>query len=356
MPTGSRTARRVADTVRAAIARPAGGLSFAAYMQLVLYAPGLGYYVAGARKFGAAGDFVTAPELTPLFAQSLAVQIDAIRERSNGDVLELGAGTGQLAADLLAGRCVPMHRRRGAIASSSRRPTCAIGSATTIAQRAGALASRVEWIDALPARIDGAVVMNEVLDAVPVHVVARRDGFVVRARRRRSGRHARAGDRERSAMARCAGTPRRAFPRKATTQSELNPAAEALVESLGRRLRRGAMLIIDYGFPQARVLPSAARSRHADGALPASRACRPAALAGAVRPDRARRFHRRSPKRAFARIWTSRDSRRRRLSCSAAASSTACATSVRPTSRDYLREASACRRCSRRPRWASCSK
>ena len=92
----------VTAAVRASIAAAGGWLPFVAYMQIVLYAPGLGYYVAGARKFGEAGDFVTAPELTPLFAHSLAVQLIAIRERSSGDVLELGAGTGQLAADLVA--------------------------------------------------------------------------------------------------------------------------------------------------------------------------------------------------------------------------------------------------------------
>src|SRR5688572_27718799 len=217
-------------------------------MQLVLYEPGLGYYVAGARKFGAAGDFVTAPELTPLFAQSLAVQIDAIRERSNGDVLELGAGTGKLAADLLLSlRADASAAWRYRILEPS--PDLRARQRTTIAQRAGVFASRVEWIDSLPAHIDGTIVMNEVLDAVPVHVVARRagswfelgvedqDGSLMLAPRALVD-----GALRRHAAAR--------FPTEGDYQSELGLAAEALVESLGRRLRRGAMLIIDYGFPR----------------------------------------------------------------------------------------------------------
>ena len=238
---------RVRDAVRAAIGANGGWLSFMSYMQLVLYAPGLGYYVAGARKFGAAGDFVTAPELTPLFAQSLAVQIDAIRERSGGDVLELGAGTGKLAAEVLATLAEAKGPWRYRILEPS--PDLRARQQTTITQRAGTLASRVEWIDSLPAHIDGAIVMNEVLDAVPVHVLSRRAGswfelgVVEQDGSLALASHAIVdGALRRQAAAR--------FPEHGDYQSELGPAAEALVESLGRRLRRGAMLILDYGFPR----------------------------------------------------------------------------------------------------------
>lgn len=78
-----------------------GWLPFADYMAQVLYAPGLGYYAAGAQKFGAAGDFVTAPEMTPLFAQALAPQVAEIMAASAPEIIEVGAGSGQLAADLL---------------------------------------------------------------------------------------------------------------------------------------------------------------------------------------------------------------------------------------------------------------
>ena len=166
---------KVVASVRDAIAGNGGWLSFAAYMQIVLYAPGLGYYASGTRKFGPGGDFVTAPELTTLYGRSLAVQVDAIRRSTANDVLELGAGTGRLAADLLtfisAGEGSAWRYR---ILEPS--PDLRDRQRATIAERAPASLSRVEWIDTLPARIDGVVVMNEVLDALPVHVVVRREG------------------------------------------------------------------------------------------------------------------------------------------------------------------------------------
>ena len=94
--------RRLAEHIHAAIQQQGGRLSFAEYMQLALYAPGLGYYSAGARKFGAAGDFVTAPELSPLFAAAVARQCaEVLAKLAGGSVLELGAGSGVMAADLL---------------------------------------------------------------------------------------------------------------------------------------------------------------------------------------------------------------------------------------------------------------
>ncbi|HEY3461781.1 MAG TPA: class I SAM-dependent methyltransferase, partial [Casimicrobiaceae bacterium] len=94
---------RVAAHVRDAIERDGGFITFARYMDLVLYAPGLGYYVAGARKLGADGDFVTAPELTPLYGAALARQVDAILDATGcRDIVELGAGSGALAQAMLA--------------------------------------------------------------------------------------------------------------------------------------------------------------------------------------------------------------------------------------------------------------
>jgi SAM-dependent MidA family methyltransferase len=238
----------VAAAVRASIAANGGWLPFDAYMQLVLYAPGLGYYVAGARKFGAAGDFVTAPELTPLFAGSLAVQLGAIRERSGGDVLELGAGTGRLAADLLPSleASAPGAWRYRIVEPS---PELRDRQQATIERDAAPFATRVEWIDSMPEHIDGVILMNEVLDAIPVHVVVRRgaDWFERGVIDGLSGfafedRALGEGSLRRLAEAR--------FPSGADYESELNPAAEALIEDLGRRLRSGAILVIDYGFPR----------------------------------------------------------------------------------------------------------
>jgi SAM-dependent MidA family methyltransferase len=236
----------VVGRVNEAIARSGGWLSFAAYMQIALYEPGLGYYASGTRKFGTGGDFVTSPELTPLFGRSLAVQVDAIGRRSTNDVLELGAGTGRLAADLLAALEEQGARWRYRILEPS--PDLRDRQRATIRERAPALATRVEWIDTLPQCIDGIVVMNEVLDALPVHVVVRRAGqwyergVVGPPALALEDRPLGEGALRRLAQAR--------FPATIDYASELNPAAEALVTSLGQRLGSGALLIVDYGFPR----------------------------------------------------------------------------------------------------------
>src|SRR5262252_10926701 len=91
----------VAGCIREAIAAGGGWLPFARYMELALYAPGLGYYMAGARKLGRDGDFVTAPEISPLFGRTLARQLAPLVAGGLEEVLEIGAGSGALAADLL---------------------------------------------------------------------------------------------------------------------------------------------------------------------------------------------------------------------------------------------------------------
>src|SRR5262245_62778010 len=88
---------RVAAHLRGEIAASGGWISFARYMELALYAPGLGYYSAGARKLGRAGDFVTAPEISPLYGQTLARQVNQIVEAGFDEILEVDAGSGALA-------------------------------------------------------------------------------------------------------------------------------------------------------------------------------------------------------------------------------------------------------------------
>jgi SAM-dependent MidA family methyltransferase len=240
---------RVAAMVRDEIARSGGWITFARYMQLVLYAPGLGYYVAGARKFGGDGDFVTAPETTPLFAQALAAQVAPILAATTArEIVEFGAGNGALAADLLNALA-----RRGELPSRYAildvSPDLRERQRAEIAKRSGEQLARVEWIDVLPAQIDGAVVMNEVLDAIPPHLVLRRQGEwfergVALTERLRWEDRPLADD-----SLRAAATAR--FPASGDHLSEINPAAEALVEDVGRRMTGGAMLIMDYGFPEA---------------------------------------------------------------------------------------------------------
>ncbi|HVO87082.1 MAG TPA: SAM-dependent methyltransferase, partial [Casimicrobiaceae bacterium] len=158
----------VLSAVRAAISGHGGWITFAQYMQSVLYAPALGYYVAGARKFGAAGDFVTAPELTRLFGIACARQVgEVLAATGSREIVELGAGSGRLAADLMAG--LAAHHQlpqRYVIVEIS--PELRERQRATLAA-APMAADLVEWRNDLPDAIDGAIVMNEVLDAIPAH-------------------------------------------------------------------------------------------------------------------------------------------------------------------------------------------
>jgi SAM-dependent MidA family methyltransferase len=241
---------RVRDAIANAIDADGGFLPFDRYMQIALYAPGLGYYVAGARKFGAGGDFVTAPEVTALFGMTIGVQIAAILEATPGrQIVELGAGSGKLAADLLtmlAASGTPPARYQIVEVSSELRER----QRATLQRLAPSELSRVEWLTEIPASIAGVVVMNEVLDAVPPHLVARRAGaWLERGVTRHGNRFDWIERPLRSARLMMRAAAR--FPAGVDYLSEINPAAEALVELLGRRLAAGAMLIVDYGFPRA---------------------------------------------------------------------------------------------------------
>ena len=151
----------------------AGGvISFADYMNCALYEPGLGYYMAGAAKFGAEGDFITAPEVSPLFGQSLAVQIGEVLDTVGGSVLELGAGSGKLALSILGAiGMLPAWQIEMASAitfwslvpSWYKRQRQLLESALS----ADSVAS-VEWLDTVPADFQGVVLANEVMDALPV--------------------------------------------------------------------------------------------------------------------------------------------------------------------------------------------
>jgi SAM-dependent MidA family methyltransferase len=158
---------RVRELVAARIAAGSGFLSFADYMDAVLYAPGLGYYSAGAQKFGAAGDFVTAPELGRVFARCLArLARTALRQLGGGVILEVGGGSGALAAELLlALRDSPPERYLLLDVSGDLRER----QRQAIAARVPELLPRVAWLDALPAATwQGVLLANEVLDALPV--------------------------------------------------------------------------------------------------------------------------------------------------------------------------------------------
>ncbi len=170
--------RKLEALVRADIEARGGWISFARFMQLALYEPGLGYYSAGARKLGAAGDFVTAPEVAPVFSRCLARQCAEVLEGlRGGDILELGAGSGVMAAVLLEELArldrLPRRYRILDVSADLRERQQAM-----LAQSVPALVDRIEWLDRLPKSFAGVVLANEVLDAMPFERFVIRGGEV----------------------------------------------------------------------------------------------------------------------------------------------------------------------------------
>src|SRR3990167_8008710 len=173
-PEAAQHSAQLTEFIRRDIAEKGGWIPFARYMELALYAPGLGYYTAGAHKFGAAGDFVTAPELSPLFGRTLTRQAVEIMAASAPHILELGAGSGKLAADML-GELERLGGRPDSYAILEVSADLRARQQALLKTRLPHLLERVHWLDALPEKFSGAIVANEVLDALPVHLVHWRD-------------------------------------------------------------------------------------------------------------------------------------------------------------------------------------
>ena len=239
--------------IRREIDEHEGWIGFARFMEMALYEPGLGYYSAGAAKFGGAGDFVTAPEISPLFSRCVASQCaEVLAALGGGDILELGAGSGVMAADLLHELAAlgqpPRRYLILEVSADLRQRQCAL-----LAERAPAHFERIAWLDALPASLTGLIVGNEVLDAIPVERFRVQGGRVnalgvtwrghglgwseMRARRELA-MHVRS-------IERYVGEQ---FPRGYT--SEVNLRYDALLASLAGALTRGVMLFVDYGLPR----------------------------------------------------------------------------------------------------------
>ncbi len=231
--------------IRDAIAAQGGWLPFDDFMALALYAPGLGYYANDSRKFGhlpgSGSDFVTAPEMTPLFGQALAVAVaDAMDATGCDEVWEFGAGTGALASQLLGALGDRVKRYTIVDLSGSLRER----QARTVAERAPALAGRLRWVSELPAAVEGVVVGNEVLDAMPVALL-HWDGkhWFERGVTVTADTFAWA-DRPTELRLPVEG------PFVPGTVTELPRIAAGFIRTLAQRLRRGAAFFIDYGFPE----------------------------------------------------------------------------------------------------------
>jgi len=239
--------------VREEIERAGGWIGFARYMQLALYEPGLGYYSAGARKLGAAGDFVTAPEVAQVFSRCLAVQCEEVlRTLGGGDVLELGAGSGVMAAALLeelARRdCLPARYRILDVSADLRERQRA-----TLEAAVPHLLDRVEWLDRLPEGFTGIVVANEVLDAMPVERFVMRGGAVhalgvTWQLGRFEWSEARASGALTDAVRAIERDTGAAWPDGYA--SEINLGLGDWLAALAASLARGVLLFVDYGLPR----------------------------------------------------------------------------------------------------------
>ena len=241
-----------ADMLREEIARANGWLSFARFMELALYAPGLGYYAAGARKFGAAGDFVTAPEISSLFGQCLAVSIADVLRQTGGNVLELGPGSGKLASDILSALdglgALPGRYQLLEVSADLRER-----QQQALSLLPAHLSARAEWLAAIPQDFAGVIIANEVLDVVPVHLVTWGAGWIFER-----GVAVKDGNfiwqdvpaLPNELVAPVAAIQRDYFAGKPPESylTEIAPAVGGLVSSLAQALTHGALLCIDYGF------------------------------------------------------------------------------------------------------------
>jgi len=223
-----------------------GWIPFVRYMELALYAPRLGYYAGGSAKLGAAGDFVTAPETGALFARTLARQVAPLLEQ-HGEILEFGAGSGTLAAALLAelarlGVEMPSYLILEPSAEFAERQRTRLESA-------GA-AARVSWIERLPQRFHGVMIANEVVDAMPVHALTwTAQGVLERGVALHEGALAWAERPAKGAALAAAQAIAIELPPSGRFESEVNLFGRAWTRALARSLEAGALLVIDYGFP-----------------------------------------------------------------------------------------------------------
>ncbi|HWR77694.1 MAG TPA: SAM-dependent methyltransferase [Thiobacillus sp.] len=246
--------QRVAAHLRALIDEAGGWIPFSRYMEAALYAPSLGYYAAGAMKFGAAGDFVTAPELSPLFGRTLAHAIAPVLaeppvvDKTGGEVLELGAGSGRLAVDLLAElerlNALPSRYLILEVSADLRQR-----QQEMLARELPQLAGRVQWLDALPLHFSGVILGNELLDALPVELVHWTENAPLSHGVVLDGEAFGWQDRPiADPLLRARADALNLAP---GYLSEINLAADALIASLAQCLDRGLILMIDYGFGQS---------------------------------------------------------------------------------------------------------
>jgi SAM-dependent MidA family methyltransferase len=247
----------VSALIRERIQASGGWLSFADFMELALYALGLGYYSAGSVKLGASGDFVTAPEISDLFSRCVARQCADVLAATGGDILELGAGTGRMAACVLQSLAeIGVLPDRYAILEVS--GDLAERQRARLKDLPAELRDRVVWLDRLPdAPMRGVILANEVLDALPVQRFVVRDGV---ARELGVGL-VEGGFGWKGSASEVADVAAGELPDGYI--SEVCPRVDPWIAGVGRCLAQGALLLFDYGLPRAHYY----HPQRADGTL-----------------------------------------------------------------------------------------
>lgn len=246
-PDAEQASLHLQQLIAQAIADQNGWLSFHDYMNMALFAPNLGYYTGGSHKIGSAGDFVTAPSLTPLFGLTIAKQIESLLPQTAGNVYEFGAGTGELAVSLLAG-IEPTSLQNYYIVDVS--PELKQRQWQLIQERVPAMAHKVIFLEQLPEQFDGIIIGNEVLDAMPCHVVRWQDDQICEM-----GVTLEQNQFQWQAKAITEGAvfeaANRLTPTTSPFTSELHLNQISFIATLAQRLERGAIIMIDYGFDEA---------------------------------------------------------------------------------------------------------
>jgi SAM-dependent MidA family methyltransferase len=262
-PEEQRHSRALAGHIRAQLAAAGGWLSFEHFMELALYAPGLGYYSAGSVKIGVGGDFVTAPEVSDLFNRCVARQCAEILTVTGGEILELGAGTGRMAATVLTalGAQGVLPERYAILEVSA---DLAARQRARLAQLPPQLRERVVWLERLPETpLRGVMLANEVADALPCRRFTWRDGAVweLGVALAAVGGNAAFGE-EISFREQCAAADaelvRACEALLASLEGELPQGyasevclrVEPWIASLSECLGRGVLLLCDYGLPR----------------------------------------------------------------------------------------------------------
>jgi len=250
--------------IKATIAQQSGWINFYQFMNMALYTPNLGYYASGRQKFGQGGDFITAPEMTPLFGQTIANQLaEILLYLPNAHILELGAGTGKLAIDILqsldAKQLLPDQYFILEVSNHLR----TVQQENCQKNLSEKLFKKITWLSEMPADIEGVIIGNEVLDAIPVHLVHQavdgiyelgvalhdeqfvwKEKYLGHTDENSEHTHSKklsVSERQLLSIAAQQNLP-------VGMLTEFCPTASALINSLASTLKKGAIFMIDYGF------------------------------------------------------------------------------------------------------------